>query len=44
MSFSEDFAHLSNRFPGCFFLLGNGKKNLLANHFILVIMTLMMIY
>ena len=26
MSFSEDFAHLSNRFPGCFFLLGNGEK------------------
>ena len=26
MSFSEDFAHLRNRFPGCFFLLGNGEK------------------
>ena len=26
MSFSEDFAHLSYRFPGCFFLLGNGEK------------------
>ena len=26
MSFSEDFAHFSNRFPGCFFLLGNGEK------------------
>ena len=26
MSFSEDFAHLSNYFPGCYFLLGNGEK------------------
>ena len=26
MSFSEDFAHLSNHFPGCFFLIGNGEK------------------
>ena len=26
MSFSEDFAHFSNCFPGCFFLLGNGEK------------------
>jgi len=26
MSFSEDFAHLINHFPGCFFLIGNGEK------------------
>ena len=26
MNFSEDFAHFSNHFPGCFFLLGNGEK------------------
>ena len=25
MSFSEDFAHLSNAVPGCFLLLGNGQ-------------------
>ena len=25
MSFSEDFAHFTNKVPGCFLLIGNGQ-------------------